>query len=91
MLPDPISLQLLDPKAWKGKRLQGYGSAQLVESPSRLGMQLPWECLSRRLRVVAVVNVFGASILERNDQVFPFPELTRRLTVHVKHNIALAS
>jgi hypothetical protein len=86
VLPGPIALELLEAQAWKRERLQGHGRVQAIQALGALLVEARWQRSSCCLGVLTVEDVFGALVLERDDQACRLPLEAAVLTLHAKHN-----
>ena len=68
VLPSSVALQLLEAQSGKRKRIQRYGSTQLVEGSTGPAVQIRGKDLPSSLGILSIEDVFGASLLEGDDQ-----------------------
>lgn len=75
MLTGSITLELFQPQAGKAKGLKGHSRLQLVQRPGGSGVEVWGQSPPGSLGVLAVEDVLGAPVPERDDQTLgPFSQ-----------------
>ncbi len=91
VLPNSITLQLLEPQAWKREGLQRHGRIQAVQGLRTLLVKARWQGSACCLRVLAIEDVFRALVPEGDDQAYHLPWELLAFTLNVKYNAWVAS